>query len=219
MSRWLKRLEEWAGLASTGQSRLRAFRLLVLLGAIGAALLIASSLMDVKKVDPSEMERTPPPQDRDAPGGTDTETFLRGSFDESQDSFARLERELELKIKDILEKIVGVGAVDVFVTLDSTEEIVVEKNESYSQRLTDESDKNGASRHVTETTRDGQVALYESSGSQTPIIIKRIKPRVRGVLIAAKGAENATVKRLIAEAVSRGLDLPLHRISVVPRKQ
>ncbi|OUN00645.1 MAG: stage III sporulation protein AG [Paenibacillaceae bacterium ZCTH02-B3] len=218
MSRWLKRLEEWAGLASTGQSRLRAFRLLVLLGAIGAALLIASSLMDVKKVDPSEMERTPPPRDRDAPGETE-ETFLGGSFDESRDSFTRLERELELKIKDILEKIVGVGAVDVFVTMDSTEEIVVEKNESYSQRLTDESDKNGASRHVTETNRDGQVALYESSGSQSPIIIKRIKPRVRGVLIAAKGAENATVKRLIAEAVSRGLDVPLHRISVVPRKQ
>jgi len=216
MARWLRRLEEWAGLASTGQGRLRAFRLLVLLGAIGAALVIASSLLDVKKVDQTQLEQTREP---DVPEGAERETFLRGGFEEGQDSFTRLEKELEIKIKDILEKIVGVGAVDVFVTMESTEEIVVEKNESYSQRLTDESDKNGASRHITETTRDGQVALHESSGSQSPIIIKRIKPRVRGVLIAAKGAENATVKRIIAEAVSRGLDVPLHRISVVPRKQ
>jgi len=219
MARWLRRLEEWAGLASTGQGRLRAFRLLVLLGAIGAALVIASSLLDVKKVDQTQLEQNSLPREPDVPEGAERETFLRGGFEEGQDSFTRLEKELEIKIKDILEKIVGVGAVDVFVTMESTEEIVVEKNESYSQRLTDESDKNGATRHITETNRDGQVALYESSGSQSPIIIKRIKPRVRGVLIAAKGAENATVKRLIAEAVSRGLDVPLHRISVVPRKQ
>ncbi|MNN46313.1 hypothetical protein D3C81_1606920 [compost metagenome] len=48
---------------------------------------------------------------------------------------------------------------------------------------------------------------------------KKIKPKVRGVLIVAKGAENKTVKALIVDAVEKGLNVPAYRISVVPRKQ
>lgn len=219
MAKWLQRLEEWIGIGAGGQRRIRTFRLLVLLGLIGLALLLGASLLEMKPVDPGVIERNVPLDDRDVPDETERETFLRSDADGGDNPFAPLERELENEIKDILEKMVGVGTVDVLITIDSTEEIVVQKNESISQRITNESDRNGASRHITETTRDGQVVLYEMSGSRSPIIVKRIKPHVRGVLIVAKGAENGTVHRLIAEAVSRGLDVPLHRISVVPRKQ
>jgi len=119
----------------------------------------------------------------------------------------------------MLEKIVGVGTVDVLVTVDSTEETVVQLNEKQMQTITDETDRNGAKRHITDISKDGQVVLYEvSSGTQSPIVVKKIKPRIRGVMIVAKGAESAAVKKLIAEAVSGGLDVPIHRISVVPRK-
>lgn len=219
MAKWLQRLEEWAGVGPGGQGRIKTFRLLVLLGLIGLALLLGASLLEVKPVAPGDIERNVPLEDRDVPGGEERETFLRSGADGGDNPFAPLERELENEIKDILEKMVGVGTVDVLVTIDSTEEIVVQKNESMSQRLTNESDRNGATRHITETTRDGQVVLYETSGAQSPIVVKRIKPHVRGVLIVARGAENGTVHRLIAEAVSRGLDVPLHRVSVVPRKQ
>jgi stage III sporulation protein AG len=105
------------------------------------------------------------------------------------------------------------------VTVDSTEETVVQLNEKKMSQITEETDRNGASRHITNITNDGQVVLYEVSGGiQAPIIVKKLKPRIRGVLIVAKGAENQTVHKLIAEAVSRGLDVPMHRISVVPRK-
>jgi stage III sporulation protein AG len=113
---------------------------------------------------------------------------------------------------------VGVGTVSVMVTVDSTEETVVQLNEKTTQQLTNESDKNGTSRHVTDITRDGQVVLYEVSGGQAPIVVKKVKPKVRGAVVVAKGAENATVRKLVQEAVSRGLDVPMNRISVVPRK-
>ncbi|MFS8513242.1 MAG: stage III sporulation protein AG, partial [Planifilum fulgidum] len=40
---------------------------------------------------------------------------------------------------------------------------------------------------------------------------------VRGVLIVAEGAEDLKRKALIIEAVQRVLDVPVHRISVMPR--
>lgn len=48
---------------------------------------------------------------------------------------------------------------------------------------------------------------------------KRIKPQVRGVLVVAKGAENKVVRGLVEQAIEKGLNVPIQRISVVPRKQ
>ena len=128
-------------------------------------------------------------------------------------SYYEIEYSLERKTKEILEKIVGVGAVDVMVSVDSTEEVVVQRNMKDTQELTDETDKDGGKRHVTQYTRDGQIVTYESSGNEQPIITKKIKPKVRGVLVVAKGAENKTVKGLIVDAVEKGLNVPAFRIS------
>jgi stage III sporulation protein AG len=214
MARWLERLESFIGSGVGGAGRVRTFRWLVLIGLIGAALLLIASLLNIKTVDPHKQPEFAPPGDLDAP---QQETFL-GSSEGKTDSFADIESALESRLKDLLETIAGVGSVNVLVTVESTEETVVQLNEKMTQQLTNESDRNGTSRHITEVSRDGQVVLYEMSGGQSPIIVKRLKPKVRGVVIVAKGAENATVQKLLQEAVSRGLDVPMHRISVVPRK-
>ena len=148
--------------------------------------------------------------------GERSSCFWRSSGGE--DAFEAIEQPLEIRLKDILEKIVGVGSVDVLVTVDSTEETVVVRDDKESQQVTDESDKNGGKRHVTSITKDGQVVLYDTSNDQSPIIQKRIKPMIRGVLIVAKGAENQTVRRLIMDAVEKGINVPVNRISVVPKK-
>ncbi|WP_276351953.1 stage III sporulation protein AG [Cohnella caldifontis] len=215
MAKWLERLESFIGGGSGGAGRIKTFRWLVLLGLIGAALLLAASLLNVKKVPSGNQTEFTPPGDRDAPP-QQQETFLGG--DGKSDPFADIESQLESRLKDLLETMVGVGTVNVLVTVDSTEETVVQLNEKTTQQLTTESDKNGTSRHVTDVTRDGQVVLYEVSGGQAPIVVKKVKPKVRGVVVVAKGAENATVRKLVQEAVSRGLDVPMNRISVVPRK-
>ncbi|MNW16560.1 hypothetical protein D3C71_2154450 [compost metagenome] len=59
----------------------------------------------------------------------------------------------------------------------------------------------------------------KQSSDEVPLVVKTTKPKIRGVVVVAKGAENPTVKLLIADAVERGLEVPAHRISVVPRKQ
>jgi stage III sporulation protein AG len=216
MANWLQRLESFIGGGSGGQRRVKAFRWLVLIGLLGAAMLLAASLMNVKTVDPAKSPDLSPPHDQDAP---QQEAFLGGGDDKASSPFSDIEAGFEGRLKEMLERIVGVGTVDVLVTVDSTEETVVQLNEKQMQTITDETDRNGAKRHITDISKDGQVVLYEiSSGVQSPIIVKKLKPRIRGVMIVAKGADNATVRKLVAEAVSGGLDVPIHRISVVPRK-
>jgi stage III sporulation protein AG len=215
MAKWLQRMETFIGGGPGGTRRVKAFRWLVLVGLIGAILLIGASMLNVKTVDPTKQPNYSPPSDKDIP---QQETFLGSGNAGADDPFYEIESKLETRLRDLLETMVGVGTTSVMVTVDSTEETVVQLNEKQTQELTDETDKAGATRHITSVTKDGQVVLYEVSGGQQPIVVKKVKPRVRGVVIVAKGAENATVHRIIAEAVSRGLDVPLQRISVVPRK-
>lgn len=209
MGKWLEIAERWMGGGAGGNKRANTLKWLAIIGLIGVAMLVLNSFVTVKEVDPLQEGKASPQEEQ--------QVFLDKNKQDLK--FDDYEQTYESSIKDILEKIVGVGEVDVLVTIESTEEIVVERNRRDSQQVTNEKDQNGSNRHIAETTRDGEVVLYEVSGNQTPIVLKQIKPKIRGVIIVAKGAENLTVKKLISEAVGRGLGVPPHRISIVPHKQ
>lgn len=203
---WLSRFKGGPG----GPKRMQTFRLLLLLGLVGAALMVMNSFITVKDVDPIGVGRASPPDQTQA---------VFGSGSKEQTSFREYEEAYQSQLRDILTKIVGVGEVEVLVTIDSTEEIQVERNANETQQVTNEKDQHGATRHITNVSRNGEVVIYEVSGGKQPLIVKTIKPKIRGVLVVAKGAENLTVKKMIVEAVERGLDVPAHRISILPRKQ
>ncbi|GAB6929862.1 stage III sporulation protein AG [Paenibacillus sp. JCM 10914] len=211
MGNWLKRIEQWLGGGVGGVKKMQTFRWLIILGLIGVAIMLFNSFVNVKKLDHENIGREPPPE------SAAVSTTAGGTTSGSE--FGSIEQEFEDRTRTMLEQIVGVGAVDVMVTVDSTEEIVVKSNVKDTQELTEETDANGGKRHVTSYQRDGQIVTYDAAGEQTPIITKRIKPQVRGVLVVAKGAENEVVKSLIVDAIQRGLNVPSHKISVVPRKQ
>ena len=52
---------------------------------------------------------------------------------------------------------------------------------------------------------------------ETPVVLRTEKPKVRGVLVVAKGVDNIQVKAMVKEAVIRLLDVPAHRVSVSPK--
>lgn len=136
----------------------------------------------------------------------------------AESPFSTIETALELRTKDILEKMIGVGKVSVLITVESTEEQIIEQNKNESKSYTQETDKNGGMREITTTTNDGQVVFLETGKSQEPVVTKVINPRIRGVLIVAEGAEDATVRKLIIQAVEKGLNVHQSKISVVPSK-
>jgi stage III sporulation protein AG len=210
LAKWLERLESMIGGGPGGPKRVRTLRWLLLIGCLGIGLLVINSFIGLKQVEPAA---DPAPQT-----AADAAAFA-GRNPPADTAFEMIEQPMEQRLKEILEKIVGVGTVDVLVTVDSTEEIVVEHNEKESSQSTEESDRSGGRRHITSVTRDGQVVLYQVSGDQSPVVTKRLKPRIRGILIVAKGAEIPAVRSLIMDAVQRGFSVASNRISVVPRKQ
>lgn len=210
-----RKLEELLGRGPGGTKRVQTFRWLLLIALFGGALMLIGSFLqlDVKEVGPVGISGKP-----SSPDNRDAEPVMGGGSRE-QSIFRDYEQDYESQLKDILQKIVGVGEVEVLVTLESTEEATVEKNGKDTQQVTDEKDQSGATRHITDVTRSGEAVILSQSGNQTPLVLKYVKPKIRGVVVVAKGAENLTVKKLLVEAVERGLDVPPHRISVVPRKQ
>jgi stage III sporulation protein AG len=213
LAAWLKKIEDLLSGGSSGSKRVKTFRWLLLIGLAGCGLMILNTFnfLKVKDVDPIQQGASPPGQNV-APA------FGSGSSKE-QTSFRDYEQAYEAKLRDILTKIVGVGEVEVLVTIDSTEEVQVEKNTKDTQQVTNEKGTNGETRHITDVTRTSDAVTMNQSGDQVPLVVKTVKPKIRGVVVVAKGAENVTVKKLISDAVERGLDVPPHRISVVPRKQ
>lgn len=135
-----------------------------------------------------------------------------------QGAMSTYEKMYEDRLTDILDNIRGVSDAKVMVTIDSSEEMVYAIDEQENKQTTSEQDKNGGNRTVTTLDKNGKIILTKQNGSDKPLVVKTIKPRVRGVVVVAKGAEEVKIQALITEAVQRALDVPPHKISIMPKK-
>ncbi|KGX90905.1 stage III sporulation protein AG [Pontibacillus halophilus JSM 076056 = DSM 19796] len=192
----------------------------VLVALLGLLLLIVSDVFGGKETPSNDFVTSEDQPSPSSTAGQNQETFLqKNKGSSSGDSLSELEETYEEDLKTLLETVDGVSQVEVFVNLDATEKHVYERNVSESQQETKETDTNGGERTITDSSEDKQLVLSRQGDQETPILIQTKKPEVRGVLVVAKGADHMQVKEWIVEAVSRSLDVPTHRISVMPKKQ
>lgn len=127
-------------------------------------------------------------------------------------------RNLENELSSILAKIQGAGRVSVMITLKSGREIIPAKDESISDKVTNEKDTSGGTRVIDEKTTDDKVVLTSAQGGNSkPLIIKEINPEVKGVIVVAEGAKDSKVKLMISQAVQTVLDIPAYRVTVYER--
>jgi stage III sporulation protein AG len=204
--KWLQLIEEKMGGSEKQKNR---FGLIIILGCVGLAIMILSSFMNVRENEEQDLSAGPPPS-MDAEAKPLQSQNQNGSMQD-------YERQYETELKEVLSNIVGVDDVSVIVNLDSTEEEVVQTDERESEQVTTERDRNGGNRSITQNTIDRKTAYYRGESGETPVIVKRLKPKVRGVLVVARGVENLKVKALVIEAIQRTLDVPMYRISVLPK--
>lgn len=128
-------------------------------------------------------------------------------------------RDLEDHLSNILSKIQGAGKVSVMITLKSGTEIIPAKDESISDRVTNEKDTEGGIRTINEKTTSDKVVFAEvQGGSSEPLILKEINPEIKGVIVVAGGAKDARVKLKISQAVQTVLDIPAYRVTVYERE-
>lgn len=126
--------------------------------------------------------------------------------------------ELEIRLKEILSKIQGVGEVEVLINYSESSEIVPMYNENTKTSNTAETDTSGGTRTIQETDSQKEIIYEENDGEKTPITQKVVEPKIEGAIITAKGANNADVKSSIIQAVEAVTGLATHKIQVFEMK-
>ena len=127
-------------------------------------------------------------------------------------------RGLENDLSSILSKIQGAGRVSVMITLNGGTEIIPAKDESISDKVTNEKDTSGGTRIINEKTTDDKVVFTAAQGGNSkPLIIKEVNPEIKGVIVVAEGAKDSKVKLKISQAVQTVLDIPAYRVTVYER--
>jgi len=122
---------------------------------------------------------------------------------------ARYIAEHERKLSELLKRIEGVSDPFVMVTLESSSEYIY---------ATKQSIKESVSRNGETTQRDVQrdIILYEDEKkSKSPILVKEIKPKIKGVAIVCKGISSEDLRLKIINLVSTALNIPADRIYVI----
>lgn len=187
----------------------KTFHWIIVFFLIGLAIMILSSFFDVSEnVVPYDIQSQ----------SNVEETSALVEKDSSPKTMRDYEKAYENQLTEVITKMLGVDEVIVKVNLDSTEVIVPEKNTNYTEQNTTERDKQGGTREITNKSKDEQVVLYKYDNNEQPLVVKTIKPKVRGVVVVAEGAENIQVKAMITEAVQRLLDVPPYKIAILPKK-
>ncbi len=148
---------------------------------------------------------------------TNTDTTSVVESQETGD--AEFVEEMENQLSLILSQIQGMGKVSIMITLKTGTEIITAKDETISDKTTNEKDKEGGIRTINEqNTSDKVVFMNEQGGTSKPLVLKEINPEIKGVIIVAEGAKDPKLKLKLTEAVQTVLDVPAYRISVFSSK-
>lgn len=122
---------------------------------------------------------------------------------------------LETRLEDILSKIEGAGKVKVMITYSESSVTQPIYDENLKATNTIESDDSGGTRSITETDSQKQVIYKQNAdGSKEPITKSTLSPKVEGAIVLSQGANNATVKTNIIQAVEAATGIATHKIQV-----
>lgn len=106
-------------------------------------------------------------------------------------------------MRSILEKVDGVGDVDVMITLRASKEKVTLKD-----------NKIEAERREEET-----VLIQDENDNTSPYVIREVEPQIEGILIVCAGGDKAAVQREIIDGISALFSVESHKIKVMKSKE
>ena len=123
---------------------------------------------------------------------------------------------LEEKLKKMLESIRGVGEVEVMITLESSEERIVEKDMTADRSQTEEQDSAGGTRTVS-SSNTGYQTVYQEGSQGSPFVVKTLTPKVEGVLVVAEGAGKGNMTGEITQIAQALFGVEAHKVKVLEK--
>ena len=127
--------------------------------------------------------------------------------------------ELEKRLEGVISQMAGIGKVKVMITLQSSEELIVEKDEPMARSNTNETDSAGGSRLITQMDSAPSTVFRTVGNDSEPYVVKTLSPKVEGVVVVAQGAGNGTVDKNITEMVQALFGVEAHKVKVVKMAQ
>lgn len=110
---------------------------------------------------------------------------------------------MEEQVRSILEKVDGVGDVDVMITLRSSKEKVTLKDNTIDEKRREE-----------ET-----VLIQDENDNTSPYVIREVEPQIEGILVVCAGGGRAAVQREIIDGISALFSVESHKIKVMKSKE
>lgn len=176
---------------------------LIILIFIGIVLILASNnFTPSKDVISKDIESI---EDKDIDKYKNIESDLIGDY----------EKKIEMNLKEILSEIRGVGNIRIMVNLEDTAERIPAFNTVTVNENTDENDAGGGARKVVREDLKQEVV---TANGDSLMIIKEVKPNVKGVIVVAEGAEDIKVKENLYSAVKTVLGISGNKVEVYPSK-
>lgn len=134
-------------------------------------------------------------------------------------SIENYESNVENKLKNTLEQMDGVGKVQIMMYFASGEEQVPAFNVNKSTSVINETDNSGGKRTTTQDSDGDTVVMSKDGDKESPLILKKYKPKVTGVCIVAEGAENDATKLSITNAVVDLFGISADKVDVYAMKK
>lgn len=116
----------------------------------------------------------------------------------TQDEITTYVTNLENKLSKTLSEVAGAGNVKVIITVESGKETVL------AMKTTTKEGINGVESETSPIIINGK-----------PVVVKELYPKIIGVLIVAKGANNISVMNRLQQATISLLDINLNQIEIL----
>jgi stage III sporulation protein AG len=211
--KWLEKLKKIDGDKNALSKKVMPNLLIVLL----AGVLIVMMMSSYKATNlPSVQTLNPNGASNKGDSKADGNTAATTSADKVSGDY---ETVVQDKLKETLEKIDGVGKVDVMVSFESGEEQVPAVNINDSTSTTEEKDTQGGTRNTTQKNDGSTVVITNQGDKSEPLIVKTYKPKVSGVCVVAEGAENKVTELRISKAVINLFNITENKVNVYPMKK
>ncbi|MDO4536247.1 MAG: stage III sporulation protein AG [Clostridium perfringens] len=135
---------------------------------------------------------------------------------EGVENISAYEEKQQQDLKKLLEKMEGVGSVEVKINYKSSEVKVPAVDNATKKNTTEETDTEGGVRNNTEESNDSAIVM---TNDDEPLVLQTNKPNITGIIIVAEGSENSKIKYNIQKAVSSLYDIGMDKVSVLSMKE
>ena len=143
----------------------------------------------------------------------------QSSTSSKQSKTEEYEKSMQEDLKNTLEKMDGVGKVEVMISFESGEESVPAVNITDSTNTTEEKDTEGGTRNTTQKNNGSTVVVTNDGSKSQPLIVKTYNPKVLGVCVVAEGAENKITELRISKAITDLFGISEDKVNVYPMKK